>query len=263
MNIIFKVILDITYDLSSWTLHVTYFFGHYMTCSLGHYVWLVILDIMYDLLSWTLYMTCHLGHYLGLVILDIIILYDLSSWTFFMTCHPGHYIWLVILDIILDSSSWTLYMTCHLGHYIWLAILDIVYILSSGTYDLQSMQIILHVCKTIKDPSLIHKNICLLATHRTSLMCNNTFFLITWNKVNLVSEHAISFLCLILRNDPPIITGQCHYIGQTPQTRQKLALFVVWGWGNNVIYHDLNIQHIYFCFRFLDFAIKLLPTRVT
>ena len=241
-----------------------------MTCFLGHYVWLVILDIilwlvildiMNDLPSWTLYMTCHLGHYIGLVILDII--YDLSSWTFYMTCHPGHYIWLVILDIILDSSSWTLYMTCHLGHYIWLVILDIVYILSSCTYDLQSMQIIWHVCKTIKDPSLIHKNICLLATHRTSLMCNNTFFLITWNKVNLVPEHAISFLCLIQRNYLPIITGQYHYIGQTPQTRQQLALFVVWGWGNNVIYNDLNIQHIYFCFRFLDFAIKLLQTRVT
>ena len=82
-------------------------------------------------------------------------------------------------------------------------------------------------------------------------------------KVNLVPEHAFSFLCLILRNDPPIITGQYHYIDQTPQTRQKLALFVVWGWGNNVIYNDLNIQHIYFCFRFLDFAIKLLQTRVT
>ena len=84
--------------------------------------------------------------------------------------------------------------------------------------------------------------------------------------MNLVPEHAIIFLCLILRNDPPIITGQYHYIGQTPQTRQKLAHFVVWGWGNNVIYNDLNniiIQHIYFCFRFLDFAIKLLQTRIT
>ena len=34
------------------------------------------------------------------------------------------------------------------------------------------------VCKTIKDPSLIHKNICLLSTHWTLLMCNNTFFLL-------------------------------------------------------------------------------------
>ena len=104
------------------------------------------------------------------------------------------------------SATEAVYITCHLGHYIWLVILDIVYILSSCTYDLQSMQIIWHVCKTIKDPSLIHKNICLLATHWTSLMCNNTFFLITWKKVNLVPEHAISFMCLILRNDPPIIS---------------------------------------------------------
>ena len=242
MNMIFKVILDITYDLSSWTLHVTCFFGHYMTCSLGHYVWLVILDIIYDLSSWTLFRTRHLGHYMWLVILDI--LYDLSSWTLYMTCHIGHYFGLVILDR--------------------LVILDIVYILSSCTYDLQSMQIIWHVCKTIKDPSLIHKNICLLAKHIGPRYCVTTlFFLITWNKVNLVLEHAISFLCLILRNAPPIITGQYHYIGQTPQTRQKLALFVVWGWGNNVIYNDLNIQHIYFSFRFLGFAIKLLQTRVT
>ena len=96
INVMFKVILDIAYDLSSWTLH--------MTCSLAHYIWLVfldiiwlvildiiwlvILDIMYDLLSWTLY--------------DLLswTLYDLSSWTLCTTCHPGHYIWLVILDII-------------------------------------------------------------------------------------------------------------------------------------------------------------------
>ena len=95
-------------------------------------------------------MTCHLGHY-----------EDLPSWTLYMTCHLGHYLGLVILDIIYDLSSWTLYMTCHLGHM---------------TYNLCKLS---DICKTIKDPSLIHKNICLLATHRTSLMCNNTFFLIT------------------------------------------------------------------------------------
>ena len=59
-----------------------------------------------------------------------------------MTCHLGHY----------DLSSWTL---C---------------ILSSCTYELQSMQIILHVCKTIKDPSLIHKNI--ISTSNTSDLVN-------------------------------------------------------------------------------------------
>ena len=167
LDIIWLVLLDIMYDLFSWTLCMTCYLGHYiMTCHLGHYERLAILDIIYDLSSWTLFRTRHLGHYIWLVILDI--LYGLSYWTLYMTCHIGHYFGLVILDII--------YMTCHLGHYIWLVILDIVYILSSCTYDLQSMQIIWHVCKTIKDPSLIHKNICLLATHRTSLMCNNTFF---------------------------------------------------------------------------------------
>ena len=35
-----------------------------MTCHLGHYLGLVILDIIYDLPSWTFYMTCHPGHYI-------------------------------------------------------------------------------------------------------------------------------------------------------------------------------------------------------
>ena len=63
------VILDIIYDLSSWTF--------YMTCHPGHY------NIIYDF-----YMTCHIGHYFGLVILDII--YDLSSWTLCISCHLVH-----------------------------------------------------------------------------------------------------------------------------------------------------------------------------
>ena len=124
LNMIFKVILDITYDLSSWTLHVTCFFGHYMTCSLGHYVWLVFLDIMYDLLSWTLYYDLSSWTLWTTCLLDII--YDLSSWTLLRTRHLGHYIWLVILDILYDLSSWTLYMTCHIGHYFGLVILDII-----------------------------------------------------------------------------------------------------------------------------------------
>ena len=31
----------------------------------------------------------------------------------------------------------------------------------------------------------------------------------------------------------------------------------------NVVYNDHNIKHIYICFSFLDFAIKLLQTRAT
>ena len=186
MNMIFKVILDITYDLSFWTLHVTCsrvyyiwlvswtlydlssrtlcmtcYLGHYMTCYLGHDVWVVILDIIWlvildimhelsswtlDLSSWTLFRTCHFGHDIWLVLLYII--YDLFSWTLY-DFHLGHYVWLVILDIIwlvildmmyellsltlydlsswtLDLSSWTLFRTCHFGHDIWLVILDII-----------------------------------------------------------------------------------------------------------------------------------------
>ena len=42
-----------------------------MTCHIEHYFGLVILDIIYDLSSWTLYMTCYLGHCVYLVIVYI------------------------------------------------------------------------------------------------------------------------------------------------------------------------------------------------
>ena len=68
---------------------MTCYLGHYiMTCHLGHYERLAILDIIYDLSSWTLFRTRHLRHYIGLVILDII--YDLLSWTLCISCHLVH-----------------------------------------------------------------------------------------------------------------------------------------------------------------------------
>ena len=64
-DIILLVLLDIMYDLFSWTLCMTCYLGHYiMTCHLGHYERLAILDIIYDLSSWTLFRTRHLGHYI-------------------------------------------------------------------------------------------------------------------------------------------------------------------------------------------------------
>ena len=80
--------------------------------------------------------------------------------------------------------------------------------------------------------------------------------------INLVHEHAIIYLCLIIGKYPSITTGKISWRWPNYINLSKLGIFSFVAWGIIVCYTDLNIQHTKKKFRFLDFVMNLLNTHV-